>query len=520
MNSHADKAHENKSQAIGNSIAVQRRKSESEFDQPEIISQGKFQQIANESQQVKQSQIFQAMANTNQQEKNAAKAYPSHQQPIQQKKNATGLPDQLKTGIENLSGYLMDDVKVHFNSDKPASLKAHAYAQGTAIHVAPGQEKYLPHEAWHVVQQKQGRVKPSLQMKGGMNINIDKGLEKEADDMGNAALQLKSVRNQSGQFEVNPLSESPIQLSVIQFSLVGAEAEKLSNIFVKWVTKHLKSPFTAYFLSQLDGALMAFYDFDSAYEYLESLVKNHAEYVGVFQNATLGKKLGEGSEKDVYSLVEHPNVVMGISTSEDVEGAIGRLREEVNLLNTLALMGIPVAEVIGIIDYKGRAAVVMTRYAEGSKGIVTNDKENFNAPVRVGNSAHLNAKSIEDLNLIMKKFQKEDVQIDDIQFLIGADGTVVVSDPLAVRKGKATPNMLQMINRLVETAAENELRKLLDAERRPFTEQELLGQVNALGVDPFLGKRILKGLVTNYSTMIKWDSGTNTFRYSSFEEVD
>jgi hypothetical protein len=27
----------------------------------------------------------------------------------------------------------------------------------------PGQEQHLPHEAWHVVQQKQGRVKPTGQ---------------------------------------------------------------------------------------------------------------------------------------------------------------------------------------------------------------------------------------------------------------------------------------------------------------------------------------------------------------------
>ncbi|MEM7041075.1 MAG: DUF4157 domain-containing protein [Bacteroidota bacterium] len=37
--------------------------------------------------------------------------------------------------------------------------QAHAYDQGTDIHIGPGQEKHLPHEAWHVVQQKQGRVR-------------------------------------------------------------------------------------------------------------------------------------------------------------------------------------------------------------------------------------------------------------------------------------------------------------------------------------------------------------------------
>ncbi len=108
--------------------------------------------------------------------------------PFQAKPNKTGLPDQLKSGVENLSGFSLDDVKVHRNSDKPAQLQAHAYAQGTDIHLGPGQEKHLPHEAWHVVQQKQGRVQPTTQLKA-FNINDDAGLEKEADMMGQKALK-------------------------------------------------------------------------------------------------------------------------------------------------------------------------------------------------------------------------------------------------------------------------------------------------------------------------------------------
>jgi hypothetical protein len=110
--------------------------------------------------------------------------------PIQRKSNQTGLPDNLKSGIENLSGFAMDDVKVHYNSSKPAQLQAHAYAQGTHIHLAPGQEKHLGHEAWHVVQQKQGRVKPTRQHKSKVSINDDAGLEKEADVMGAKALRV------------------------------------------------------------------------------------------------------------------------------------------------------------------------------------------------------------------------------------------------------------------------------------------------------------------------------------------
>lgn len=120
--------------------------------------------------------------------------------------NKTGLPDRLKSGMENLSGYFMDDVKVHYNSSKPAQLQAHAYAQGTDIHLGPGQERHLPHEAWHVVQQKQGRVKPNMQFKGKVNINADIGLEKEADVMGAKAMQFDGKPTQ---MKVNPgLSQS------------------------------------------------------------------------------------------------------------------------------------------------------------------------------------------------------------------------------------------------------------------------------------------------------------------------
>lgn len=103
---------------------------------------------------------------------------------IPKEEKITGLPENLKSGIENLSGYSIDDVKVHYNSDKPATLEAHAYAQGTDIHLASGQEKHLPHEAWHIVQQKQGRVKPTIQLQNKVNVNEDAGLEKEADVMG------------------------------------------------------------------------------------------------------------------------------------------------------------------------------------------------------------------------------------------------------------------------------------------------------------------------------------------------
>ncbi|MFZ6011719.1 MAG: DUF4157 domain-containing protein [Bacteroidota bacterium] len=112
--------------------------------------------------------------------------------PIQRKVNKTGLPDHVRSGVESLSGIDMSDVRVHYNSSQPAQLSAHAYAQGNQIHIGPGQEKHLPHEAWHVVQQKQGRVKPTMQMKN-LGVNDDTSLEAEADTMGSKAVQRKAT---------------------------------------------------------------------------------------------------------------------------------------------------------------------------------------------------------------------------------------------------------------------------------------------------------------------------------------
>lgn len=106
-----------------------------------------------------------------------------------QKKNETGMPDNLKNGIEELSGFSMDDVRVHYNSDKPATVQALAYTQGTDIHVASGQEQHLPHEAWHVAQQMAGRVEPTTEV-GGMPVNDNADLEHEADVMGAKANSL------------------------------------------------------------------------------------------------------------------------------------------------------------------------------------------------------------------------------------------------------------------------------------------------------------------------------------------
>ncbi|UQZ89816.1 hypothetical protein C4J81_11585 [Deltaproteobacteria bacterium Smac51] len=105
-----------------------------------------------------------------------------------------GLPGQLKAGLESLSGLNLDDVRVHRESSGPAQMSAFAYTQGSDIYLGPGQDKYLPHEGWHAVQQKQGRVQPTRQLATGMGLNDQPELEHEADIMGQRAASLDVVQ--------------------------------------------------------------------------------------------------------------------------------------------------------------------------------------------------------------------------------------------------------------------------------------------------------------------------------------
>jgi uncharacterized protein DUF4157 len=79
----------------------------------------------------------------------------------------TGFPNLLKAGFATMGHDI--NPTVHYNSTKPAQLNALAYAQGNDIHLGAGQEQHLPHEAWHVLQQRQGRVASTAQFFGHEN---------------------------------------------------------------------------------------------------------------------------------------------------------------------------------------------------------------------------------------------------------------------------------------------------------------------------------------------------------------
>lgn len=92
--------------------------------------------------------------------------------------------------MEQGFGADLSAVRVH-EGDHVSTLGALAYTQGTEIHFAPGKFdpdspeglQLIGHEVAHVMQQAQGRVAATAQAKG-LAINDDRGLEREADELG------------------------------------------------------------------------------------------------------------------------------------------------------------------------------------------------------------------------------------------------------------------------------------------------------------------------------------------------
>jgi hypothetical protein len=169
---------------------------QTELEEEELL-QGKFDAIQRQGLEEEEllqgksaNECIQCQAPEEEEELMQAKFSPELTSTIQAKpdtsQNQTGIPDHLKSGLEILSGLDLSSIRVHSNSSRPAKINALAYTQGKDIHVAPGQEKHIPHEGWHVVQQMQGRVKPTIQVRD-LAINDDQGLEREADAMARRA---------------------------------------------------------------------------------------------------------------------------------------------------------------------------------------------------------------------------------------------------------------------------------------------------------------------------------------------
>ncbi|RCJ39565.1 hypothetical protein A6770_38875 [Nostoc minutum NIES-26] len=178
-----------------------------------------------------------------------------------------------------------------------------------------------------------------------------------------------------------------------------------------------------------------------------------SDYLGEYENVKLGQELGTGGNKDVYSVQGREDLAIGILR----EGDIDELQVEIEELQKLASEGLQTIEVLGTTTHNNRPAIVMKKYAQGSKNIV----QSVGGKARRVDGANirlLNQSSINDLGIIRQLMVRKKIFIDDLQFMIASDGHVYITDPIEVILGYskgATENNLTMIDLLIEAAQQN-----------------------------------------------------------------
>jgi hypothetical protein len=171
-----------------------------------------------------------------------------------------------------------------------------------------------------------------------------------------------------------------------------------------------------------------------------------------FKDVKLGKELGSGGNKIVYEVPGREDIAIAVLEKGRPANAIDK---EIELLNDLKEQGLPTVEILGKTTHNGQPAVVMKKYAQGSKDLVRVENKNIK---RIGESTLLNEKSVKDLKAIKSIMELKKIKINDLQFLIQKDGTIVISDPLGVTIGqrlRPNENNFKMIDKLIEAAEEN-----------------------------------------------------------------
>jgi hypothetical protein len=130
-----------------------------------------------------------------------------------------------------------------------------------------------------------------------------------------------------------------------------------------------------------------------------------------------GRPLDGGLCKTIYAIKGRDDLVLAVA--KPLFG--GTLTREIAALKTLQENGIPAARVHDVGRTRdGCQAMVMTRYATGSKNPAA--------------WRYLNQKSLVDLALISDRLRERHLQVEDLQYLVAHDGSLVVADPLRVKK--------------------------------------------------------------------------------------
>lgn len=137
----------------------------------------------------------------------------------------------------------------------------------------------------------------------------------------------------------------------------------------------------------------------------------------------LDKQISNGCWKQCWTIKGFRSRVALVMHASDYT----KLNDEHEQLEKLRAMGLPVLQTWGVDlvrDPYGKwvHAIIARRMKFHSKGNCLGDAF----------EANLNDQSVKDFDLMMEIFKRENIYINDIQFLANEDGHVVICDPLGI----------------------------------------------------------------------------------------
>ncbi|RTE11330.1 hypothetical protein EJQ19_02610 [Paenibacillus whitsoniae] len=188
-------------------------------------------------------------------------------------------------------------------------------------------------------------------------------------------------------------------------------------------------------------------DFHTYYVSNLKILTHNSDCAWVSKSA-LGDFIGSGGNKKVYAYGE--GKVVGV-LKDGVDPSV--LTEEITILAQIKNAGLPTVNAELVKLDGGALAIMYDRFEQGSKDVV----RLVNGEMKtVGESPLLNQRSINDLKSIRNTMFNKGARINDLQFLIGNDGRIVIADPLGITfKSYPSSNNLQMIDLLIKAAEKN-----------------------------------------------------------------
>lgn len=161
-------------------------------------------------------------------------------------------------------------------------------------------------------------------------------------------------------------------------------------------------------------------------------ISSYNQDINIKRISTLGQKVGSGSQKDVFMSRDNPGRCICLIREKDIghQRPIDVAQKEIEDMNSLKSMGLPVIQGYGVVRYNNEYGVER-EYIRGA----IDSEDIIHGKNTLPEGRLFNENIQEDCNKIMNILKERNIQIEDMQFLLDEYGRVFINDARGVTYG-------------------------------------------------------------------------------------